>query len=58
MTRQERSICNIWDSLRGEFPHVPDKRLMVRAVERYRKTFNDDITAEDIAAALERRADD
>lgn len=58
MTRQERYICNIWDALRGTFPNAPDKRLMKRVVERYRKEYNDDITAEDIVSALEARADE
>lgn len=58
MTRQERYICRIWDALRGRYPNAPDKRLMARAVERYRKEYNDDITMEDIVNALEMRSNE
>ncbi len=57
MTRQERSICQLWDTLRQKYPNAPDARLMKTTVERYRRDFKDDITAEDIVEALERRAD-
>lgn len=56
MTRQERSICYLWDSLREKHPRMRDQALMARAVERYRREFHDDITADEILAALEARA--
>lgn len=57
MTRQERCICALWDKLRENFPTMRDKALMEKAIERYAKEYKDDITADDILAALDARAD-
>lgn len=58
MTRQERSICSLWDRMRENFPTMRDKALMERAVKQYAKEYKDDITANDIMSALEARAND
>lgn len=51
-------MCELWDTLRGNFPGSPDKLLLQKTVELYRIRYHDDVTADDILNALERRSDE
>lgn len=58
MTRQEKALCELWDTLRGNYPSTSDQLLLQKTVELYRIRFHDDVTADDILNALERRSNE